>query len=126
MGNYRQLSVWKRAHSLALGVYRTTQSFPGSECYGLTAQVRRAATSIVANIAEGCGRQTNRDQVRFLAIARGSVCEVECELLLCRDIGYLDSDSWAVLDEDCREIGRMLNGLIRSFKGGCRFKKPSS
>jgi four helix bundle protein len=116
MGDYRQLSVWNRAHSLTLEVYRSTKAFPDSERYGLTAQLQRAAISIVSNIAEGSGRQTDREQVRFLRIARGSACELECQLLLCRDLGFLKPGAWLVLDSDCREVARMLTSLIASFK----------
>ena len=114
MDDYRQLSVWKRAHTLALGVFRSTGEFPATERYGLAAQLRRAATSIVSNIAEGSARHSNRDEVRFFRIARGSVSELECQLLLSRDVGLLENKAWAQLDEDCHEVGRMLNGLIRS------------
>jgi four helix bundle protein len=116
MGDYRQLLVWKRAHGFALEVYQSTRSFPDSERFGLTAQLRRAAISIVSNIAEGSGRRTDRDQTRFLNIARGSVCEVECQLLLSRDVGYLKPDAWETLDGNCREIGSMLNGLIGALR----------
>ncbi len=116
MGDYRQLSVWKRAHGLALGIYRSTGSFPDRERYGLVAQLRRAAVSVVSNIAEGTGRQGDRELARFLRIARGSVCEIECQLLLSRDLGYLQPEKWMALDGDCREISKMLNGLIRSFR----------
>ena len=115
MGNYRQLSVWKRAHEFVLGVYRSTGTFPDCERYGLTAQLRRAAVSVVSNIAEGSGRQGDREHTRFLKIARGSVCEIECQLLLSRDLGYLDAVAWKLLDDDCQEISRMLHGLVRSF-----------
>jgi len=118
MGDYRQLSVWKRAHGLALEVYRSTRSFPDHERYGLVAQLRRAAVSVVSNIAEGTGRHSDRELARFLRIARGSVCEVECQLLLSRDLGFLKPDGWTALDSDCREVGKMLNGLIRSFRTG--------
>ena len=115
MGDYRQLFVWKQAHGLALEIYRRTASFPDTERFGLTAQLRRASISVVSNIAEGSGRRNERDHVRFLRIARGSVCEVECQLLLSRDVGYLDPATWRVLDSHCREVGKMLNGLIRSL-----------
>jgi four helix bundle protein len=116
MGNYRQLSVWKLAHNFALRIYHATGSFPDHERYGLTAQLRRAAVSVVSNIAEGSGRQADRDHARFLKIARGSVCEVECQLLLSRDLGYLEAELWKLLDDDCQDTSRMLNGLIRSFR----------
>ena len=115
MGNYRQLLVWKRAHTLALDVYRATQRFPTEERYGLTAQLRRAAVSVVSNIAEGSGRLGDREHIRFLRIARGSVSEVECQLLLSRDLGYLGSSAWTVLDEQSQDLARMLTGLIQSL-----------
>ena len=115
MGNYRELSVWKRSHGLALAVYRTSHKFPGSERYGLTTQLRRASVSVVSNIVEGSARQGDREYVRFLRMAHGSVCEVQCQLLLARDLTFLEKTSWQRLDEDCRQIGKMLNGLIRSL-----------
>jgi four helix bundle protein len=115
MGDYRQLSAWKRAHKLALGIYRSTECFPAREQYGLVAQMRRAAVSVISNIAEGCGRQGDKELTRFLRIARGSVRELECQMLLSRDLGYLPNDVWAALDRESDEISRMLNGLIRSF-----------
>jgi four helix bundle protein len=116
MGNYQQLKVWKRAHTFALELYRSTESFPDRERYGITSQLRGAAISVVSNVAEGSGRNSNRDQARFLQIARGSICELECQLLLARDIGYLTAETWSALDRPCREIGKMLNGLIRSLR----------
>jgi four helix bundle protein len=115
MGNYRRLSVWTRAHELALAVYRVTGTFPDRERYGLTAQLRRASISAVSNIAEGSGRLGDREHVRFLRIARGSVCEIECQLFLSKDLGYLDSDAWESIDEACQDLSRMLSGLIRSL-----------
>jgi four helix bundle protein len=114
MGDYRSLSVWKQAHDFALKIYLSTRQFPDSERFGLTAQLRRAAVSVVSNIAEGSGRRADRDQARFLKIALSSNCEVECQLLLSRDVGYISSKDWEILDDRCREIGRMLTGLIRS------------
>ena len=89
VGNYRQLRVWKQAHKLALEVYRSTETFPARERYGLAAQMRRAAVSVISNIAEGCGRQGDKELSRFLRIARGSVRELDCQMLLSRDLGYL-------------------------------------
>jgi four helix bundle protein len=114
MGDYRQLSVWKRAHGLALRIYHATRRFPDTERYGLIAQLRRAAISVVSNMAEGSGRQSDRELARFLRIARGSVCELECQLLLARDLGFLKSEEWMALDPECREVSKMLNALIRS------------
>lgn len=116
MGDFRQLTVWKRAHSLALEVHRLTGSFPAIERYGLASQMRRAAVSVVSNIAEGCGRQNDRELAYFLRIARGSVRELECQLLLSRDLGYLSSDVWTDLDAGTQETSRMLNGLVHTVR----------
>jgi four helix bundle protein len=115
MGNYHKLSVWKRAYSLVLAIYRATKRFPDHERYGLTAQLRRASISVVSNIAEGSGRQGDREHVRFLRMAHGSVCELQCQLLLARDVGYLEGSPWKLLNDDCEQLGKMLNGLIRSL-----------
>ena len=116
MGNYRRLTIWKRAHRFALEIYRVTQAFPDSERYGLVAQLRRASVSIISNIVEGSGRQGDREHMRFLRIARGSVCEAECQLLLSRDLGYLERDTWSLLDGQCQELSRMMSGLLRSLR----------
>jgi four helix bundle protein len=115
MGDYRQLAVWQRAQNLALAIYRSTDGFPVRERYGLAAQMRRAAVSVVSNIAEGCGRQGDRELSRFLRIARGSVHELECQLTLSRDLGYLKGELWTVLHGDTHAVSKMLNGLIRAF-----------
>jgi four helix bundle protein len=117
MSDYRNLIVWNRAHAFALEIYLSTRLFPDSERFGLTTQLRRAATPVVSNIAEGWGRHETRDQGRFLKMARGSICEIECQLLLSRDVGYLKLGDWEKLDSSCREIGKMLNGLIRAVGG---------
>jgi four helix bundle protein len=89
MGDFQRLSVWQQAHVLALEVHRSTGAFPAIERYGLAAQMRRAAVSVVSNIAEGCGRQSDRELAYFLRMARGSVRELQCQLLLSRDLGYI-------------------------------------
>src|SRR5215472_6661494 len=89
MKDFRRLKVWERSHRLTLQVYVHTRSFPKDELYGLTAQIRRAAASIGANIAEGCGRRGDAELGRFLQIAMGSACELEYHLLLARDLGIL-------------------------------------
>jgi four helix bundle protein len=124
MGDYRELAVWKRGHELALGVYSATKAFPESERYGLTSQIRRASVSVVSNIVEGSARQADREHVRFLRIAHGSICEVQCQLLLSHDLGFLPTGSWKALDENCQHLGRMLNGLIRSLARSERLTPP--
>jgi four helix bundle protein len=112
MGDFRKLATWQRAHKLALQVYQATQGFPDCERYGLITQLRRAAVSVLSNIAEGSGRRNDRELARFLSIARGSARELECQLLLSRDLGYIESERWKVLDADTQEVSKMLNGLM--------------
>jgi four helix bundle protein len=118
MGDFRQLTVWKVAHAFALEVHRCTGFFPPFERYGLAAQMRRAAVSVVSNIAEGCGRQNDRELAYFLRIARGSVREIECQLLLSRDLGYIAHDTWAPLDAAAQEISKMLSGFASTVRSG--------
>jgi len=108
MTDYRALDVWKLAHSLTVSVYRTTAAYPSDERFGLVAQTRRAATSIPSNIAEGAGRFSDRDNRRFLAIAAGSVNETEYQLLLAKELGYLDPSAWENLSGDLSRVRSML------------------
>ena len=118
MGNFRDLEVWQHAYRLTLCVYRSTESFPPHERYGLTIQIRRAAVSVASNIAEGCGRLGDRELIRYLRIARGSVREVECQLQLARDLGYLPPSTWEELDTSSQRVSRMLKGMILSLTRG--------
>ena len=113
MRDFQRLEVWTRAHRLALDVYRATSAMPPGERYGLTAQMRRAAVSITSNIAEGCGRGTEADFGRFLHLAAGSANELESQLLLARDLGYIDGDTAERLSRDRSEVKKMLVALIR-------------
>ncbi len=111
MKNFRDLRVWESAHRLTLDIYRTTARFPREELYGLTSQMRRCSVSIAANIAEGCGKKGNREFQRFLGIASGSASELEYELLLSKDLGYLTEQTYIPLHEDLSRLRRMLNSL---------------
>lgn len=111
MQDFKQLKVWQRSHQLTLEVYQATQSFPKEEMYGLTSQVRRAAASVPANIAEGCGRETETELARFLDIAGGSANELEYHLLLARDLGYLDRAAHDRLNGIVVETRRMLSSF---------------
>ena len=101
---------------LVLDVYRQTDDFPKTEIYGLTSQIRRAAASIPENIAEGCGKHGNPDLVRYLQIAMGSASELEYELLLARDLEYLEPNEYESLQTQLVEMRKMLNGLIISLR----------
>jgi len=116
MRDFRDLKVWEKAYALALTTYRTTKEFPREEQFGLTSQVRRAGTSIVANIAEGCGRDGEAELARFLNIAMGSASELECHLMLARDLSFLKPDEYARLENDVTEVKRMLTSFIQKLK----------
>lgn len=94
MRDFKELAVWKRSHELTIEIYRVTQKFPREETFGQVSQIRRAAASIPTNIAEGCERQTNAEFANFLNIASGSASEVEYEVLLAKDIGYLTNEQY--------------------------------
>jgi four helix bundle protein len=114
--SYRDLEVWQRSVDLAIESYRVTAAFPATERYGLTAQVRRCAVSIPSNIAEGRGRATLADFLRHLAIANGSVMEVETQVLIATRLGYLSEEQSQTLLAHSGEVGRLLAGLVRALK----------
>ena len=116
MRDFRSLDVWKKSHELVLAVYKMSAGFPSSELYGLSSQVRRAASSIPANIAEGCGRGSDRDFARFLQIAMGSASELEYHLILARDLGFLDDAEQSSLEQATTEVKRMLAGFMKKLK----------
>ena len=116
MQHITRLEVWRKAHQLSLEIYRATQAFPRAELYGLTGQLRRAVVSIGANIAEGRGRVGDGDFARFLRYALGSATEVECHLLLARDLLLLSAESCSQLERDAREVQRMLASLARRLE----------
>jgi four helix bundle protein len=116
MRNFKDLKVWSKAHHFVLEVYSETTSFPSEERFALTQQLRKAASSIATNIAEGCGRGYDRDFARFLGIAAGSASEVEYQLLLSRDLGYIELGRHAELDTQVNELKRMLNSFIQSLR----------
>lgn len=116
MKDFKELLVWKKAHELTLDVYQATKSLPKEEAYGLTSQLRRAASSVPANIAEGCGRNSDAELARFLQIAAGLASEVEYHLLLARDLQYLDTEKHAKLDFQINEIKKMLNVFLQKLR----------
>ena len=115
-GGFIKLTAWQKAYDLALEVYKETKKFPRNELYSLTTQMRRAAVSVTANIAEGYDRQSRKEYVHFLVIARGSLAETEAYLLFARDLGYLPIEHYAKLDGIRQELGRVLRGLINSLR----------
>jgi four helix bundle protein len=118
MQDFRNLDVWKKAHglTLSLSVYRITKDFPDDERFGLTSQLRRSAASVGANLAEGCGRGSDADFSRHVQIAMGSASEVEYQLLLARDLDYLNADVHLELQEEVSRVKRMLASLLKTLR----------
>ncbi len=119
---YEDLIVWQKAHQLSIWVYRETAKYPAAEQFGLISQMRRAAVSVAANIAEGHSRVTPKDFKHFLAIARGSVAEVDYYLILSRDLGYMTPERSTELRSLCDEVMRLVTKLMASIQTA---KEPS-
>lgn len=116
MRDYRELDVWKESRVLNKMVYEVTKQFPDEEKFGLTGQIRRCSISVASNIAEGCGRNSDPDLLRFLFIARGSLFEVETQLLLAFDLEYLSAVPFEELQVQITTCKKLLNGFISYFK----------
>lgn len=110
-----KLIVWQKSHELVLKVYEITKQFPEEELYALTSQLRRAAVSIPSNIVEGKARATNKDYKRFLLISRGSLEEVKYQLLLAKDLNYIEENVYKNVLRLTHEVGKLLNGLINNL-----------
>lgn len=108
--------MWHKAHALAVTVYQATSRFPSSELYGLTSQMRRASVSIPSNISEGCGRGSSAELCRFLSISLGSASELEYQVLLAKDLGFLESGVYETISKDVTEVKRMLTSYIKKLK----------
>jgi four helix bundle protein len=113
--SHRDLIVWRKAMDLVVLVYKATESFPKHELYGLTNQIRRAASSVPANIAEGQGRRSKTEFRQFLGNARGSLLELDTHLELALRLNYLTASQYDRIHRDLEEVGRILNGLLRSL-----------
>lgn len=116
INSYKDLKVWQQAIELAVHCYRATDGFPKGEIYGLTAQIRRVATSVAANIAEGHGRENTGNFIQFLRIAQGSLKELETHMVIARKVEILPGQQFQSLMEQCDEIGRMIRALIRRLQ----------
>ena len=113
--SFRDLRVWQEAMRLTAEIYQSTANFPKHEQYGLTQQIRRAAVSVPSNIAEGKGDYSDREFVRFLLHARGSLLELQTQLLIAEDLVYLSKENSRTLLDNAAAVGRALNGLINSM-----------
>jgi four helix bundle protein len=116
MSHFRKILVWQKSISLVTKIYKTTSTFPKEEMFGLTSQIRRSSISIPSNIAEGAGRESTKDFLRFLYISMGSIFEMQTQLEIAKNIIYIKEEEFNHLYEDSREIERMLASLIRKLK----------
>ena len=116
MKSYRDLVVWQKSMRLVTQIYLITKELPKEELYGLTSQIRRSAVSLPCNMAEGYGRNSTNDYIRFLQIACGSLYEVQTQLEICYNLEYISKEIFNEIYEKSREIERMLNSLIRKIK----------
>ena len=120
MQNFKELKIWEKSHQLTLSIYRASAKFPKEEIYSLTNQLRRAALSIPANTAEGCGKNSQADLANFLNISLGSANETEYFLILSKDLDYLTEEQFSLLSNSINEVKAMLISLI----GRVRAPKP--
>lgn len=116
MKDFRRLSVWEKAHRLTLRSYSATKAFPRDEMFGLTSQIRRAVAAIPANIAEGCGKNTDAEFARYLQIAFGSACELEYHILLASDLKYLEEEEYGELKVELVEVKKMLASFLAKLR----------
>lgn len=114
--NYTELEVWKEARTLVKIIYQLTKSFPESEKFALTSQIQRAVISVPSNIAEGCGRESRKDSIRFFYIARGSLYELETQLFLSFDLNYLDKEALDVGIKALQQVRKLLSGFIKYYE----------
>jgi four helix bundle protein len=115
MQDFRNLKVWQKAHALTLAVYHATAKFPADERFGLTIQLRRSATLIPTNIAEGCGRGSDAEFWKLLSASLGVANQLEYQLLLAKDLGFLQDEAFKSLTADVVEVRRMITGLIQTL-----------
>jgi four helix bundle protein len=124
MQDFRKLIAWQKSHQLTLDVYKITRTYPKDEVYGLTSQVRPAASSIPSNIAEGCGRNGGADLARFLDIALGSACELDYHFTPAHDLDLLSSNDHANLYAGVSKVKQMLCGLLQKVRPKLNNRKP--
>jgi four helix bundle protein len=124
--NYRELRVWQEAHAMTLQIYRVTTSFPADELYGLRSQLRRAASSIGANLAEGCDRLSSADFGRFVRMAMGSASDLDYHLLLATDLGYVERKSASRIEQQLMSVRKMLTVLDQKLHGTAEQAKAAA
>jgi four helix bundle protein len=126
MRNFEDLEVWQKSHALTVKVYRITENFPRAEMFGLTSQIRRAAGSVGANLAEGCGRWGEAELARYVQIAMGSASELQNHLRLARDLDFLNSGEHQNVIKDVTSVRQMLTALLQTLRGVRTPNKPQA
>ena len=111
--NFTDLEAWKVAHKLVIGIYKLTQKYPHGEQFGIVNQMRRAAVSITSNIAEGFSRMSLKEKAQFYAIAKGSLTEIENQLIISRDIRYMSAEDFERIESEVRQTNRLITGLLK-------------
>lgn len=114
--NFTDLDTWKEAHKIVLSVYKITSNFPKNEVYGLVDQMRRCVVSITSNIAEGFSRYSYKEKLQFFRMANGSLTELQNQLIIAKDVGFLETKMFKSIFEKTMIVLKMINGLIRSTK----------
>lgn len=116
--SFKDLIVWQRSHQFVLDIYKAAKTFPKDEQLGLTSQIRRASISVSSNIVEGSQRGSDKEFIRFLRMARGSLAEVQAQLLIARDLGYIKTEVFKMMADNAVEINKLLNGLLKGVSRG--------
>lgn len=114
--SFKQLQVWQKGHKLVVDIYLVTNTFPSEEKFGLSNQLRRAAVSLTSNIAEGFSRRSKNEKMQFYSIAHGSLTEIQNQILIAKDVKFMNNDIYQTLENSITEIHKMLNSLISSTK----------
>lgn len=113
MNDFKKLDVWAQGMKVSRMIYENSRLFPGEEKFGLTNQIRRASISVVSNIAEGCGRRHKKDRLQFFYISRGSLFELECQLYMAKDLGYIGETAFELTKLNIQKEKIILNGFIK-------------
>lgn len=120
--SFEELKVWKDSRQIVKEIYHTVENFPKRENYGLISQITRASVSIMSNIAEGFARDSNKEFIRFLIISRGSIAEVQSDLFIALDLGFITQDRFTEIYKQLDKLGKQVNGLIKYLRHHCNIK----
>jgi four helix bundle protein len=116
MQDFTKLVVWQKAHNLTIDIYKLTSQIPSAEKFGLISQIRRACISIESNLAEGCDKDGDKELARFGDISMGSLFELRCQLMIARDLGYINPSQYQLFESQILEVNRMLGGLLKKLR----------